>query len=141
MTSRADVHVPHGSSDGELLAKALTAAVEGVPVLFVIPVAAGEAAGVDLTVAHKTRIVDAWAVHTGGDGEASDTLTVQNGENAITDAMDWSGLDTAIVRAGEINDAYHEIAAGGTLCVSPADADEQDDLGAGIVYVLGVRCK
>jgi len=82
------------------------------------------------------RVIDVWAVHTGGAGEASDTIQVLNGTNAITDAMDWSGADNAIVRAGEINDANHEIAAAGTLRVTTTDDDAGDDVGAGKVYVL-----
>ena len=53
-----------------------------------VPVAAGTAAAVNVTMPYKSRVLDVWAVHTGGAGQLSDTLTVQNGANAITDAME-----------------------------------------------------
>jgi hypothetical protein len=141
MGSKSDVHVPLGSSDGQVLPKALTSPAETIPILFAIPIAGGAAGNTDLQVKEKVRVIDAWAVHTGGAGEASDTLQVFNGSNAITDAMDWSGADKAVVRAGEIDDAYHTIAEGGTLRVTTTDFDVGGDVGAGVVYVLGVRSK
>ena len=72
-------------------------------------------------------------------GEASDTIQVLNGSNAITDAMSWAGADKAVIRAASIDDAYHKIAAGGTLRVTTTDNDSGGDVGAGVVYVLGVR--
>lgn len=113
--------------------------IGGIPVLHVVAVAGGAAANEDVTLTHKTRVVDVFAVHTGGNGEASDTIQVKNGTNAITDAMSWAGNDQTIVRAASINDAYHEIAAGGTLRVTTTDNDTGGDVGAGIVYVLGMR--
>lgn len=141
MSIQGDIHVPHGSTEGEIPAETLTGPQETVPVLFVIPVVGGAAGSTDKTVRHKIRVVDAWAIHTGGAGETSDTIQVLNGANAITDAMDWSGADQAVVRAGTINDANHEIAAGGTLRVTTVDSDTQSDVGAGVVYVLGVRAR
>lgn len=132
--------MPFGSTDGEILKETLTSPAETVPVLFVIPIAGGVAAALNVTVREKTRIIDAWAVHTAA-GEASDTITVGNGANAITDAMSWAGADKVVVRAGQIDDAYHAIAAGGSLRVTTVDADAGSDVGAGIVYVLGVRAK
>ncbi len=113
--------------------------IGGIPVLHRINIAGGAAGNTDVLLTHKTRIIDAWAVHTGGAGEANDTLQVFNGAAAITDALDWSGADTAIVRAGQIDDAAHEVAAGGTLRVTTTDDDAGGDVGAGVVYVLGVR--
>ncbi len=113
--------------------------IGGFPVLHRIDIAGGAAGNVDVTLTHKTRIIDVWAVHTGGAGETSDTIQVKNGTNAITDAMSWAGADTAIVRAADIDDAAHEIAAGGTLRVTTTDNDTGGDVGAGVVYVLGVR--
>jgi len=109
--------------------------IGGIPVLHVITLAAGALANTDVTLTHKTRVVDAWFVLAGA-GVASTTLQIKNAANAITDAMDASGSDTAIVRATTIDDAYHEIAAGGTLRVTSATGATQP---AAIVYVLGVR--
>lgn len=113
--------------------------IGGIPVLHRVAITGGAAGNTDVVLTHKTRVVDAWAVHTGGAGEASDTIQVKNGANAISDAMDWSGADKAVVRAAQIDDANHEIAAGGTLRVTTTDDDGGNDVGAGVVYVLGVR--
>jgi len=149
MPGKGDVRVGHGKTRGTINAQVLTAdevanvaasnATGGIPVLFVVPVAGGEAGDADVTMAHKVRVVDAWAVHTGGAGEESDTLQVKNGTSAITDAMSWAGADNTVVRAASIDDSKHEIAAGGTLRVTTTDSDEGDDVGAGLVYVLAVR--
>lgn len=111
-------------------------AVAGLPVLHVIAVAGGAAANEDIIVNSKVRVIDAWAQHTGGAGEASDTIQLFNGANAISDAMAWSGADNAIVRAATLDDAYSEVAAGGTLRATTTDSDAGDDVGAGLVYVL-----
>lgn len=113
--------------------------IGGIPVLHKIVIAGGAAADKDITLTHKTLVTDVWAVHTGGAGEVSDTIQVKNGANAITDAMSWAGADKAVVRAAEIDDAQHEIAAGGTLRVTTVDNDAGGDVGAGIVYVQGLR--
>lgn len=113
--------------------------IGGVPVVHIVGVAGGAAGNEDVTLTHKTRVIDVWAIHTAGAGEASDTIQVFNGANAITDAMAWSGADKALVRAASIDDAYHVIAAGGTLRVTTTDNDTGGDVGAGIVYVLGLR--
>ena len=113
--------------------------IGAVPVLHRIAVDGGAAENVDVVLTHKTRIIDARAVHTGGAGDTSDTIQVKNGTSAITNAMDWSGADKALVRAAEIDDAAHEIAAGGTLRIATVDGDGGDNVGAGIVYVLGLR--
>jgi hypothetical protein len=112
--------------------------IGGVPVLHRVDIAGGAAGDTDVTLTHKERVIDVWAVHTAA-GEASDTIQVKNGANAITDAMDWSGVDTVVVRAGQIDDAQHEIAAGGTLRVTTTDDDGGSDVGAGVVYVLALR--
>jgi len=110
----------------------------GIPVIFPVAIAGGAAGDTDITIVGKHRVIDVWAQHTGGAGEASDTIQVKNGANAITDAMDWSGADKAIVRAGEIDDANYEIADAGTLRVTTTDNDAEGDVGAGVVYVLAI---
>jgi len=108
----------------------------GIPVVFAVAVAGGAAGNEDIVVAEKVRVIDCWAQHTGGAGEANDTIQLKNGANAITDAMAWSGADNVIVRAASLDDAQTTIAAGGTLRVTTTDDDAGNDVGAGIVYVL-----
>lgn len=110
--------------------------IGGVPVLHRIDVADGVTGDVDVTLTHKTRVVEAWLVKTAGAGGANDTITVKNGATAITDAMSINVADKVVVRAGTIDDAQHEIAAGGTLRVTRTKVTANV---ACVVYVLGVR--
>lgn len=124
------------SVDGSQLALSANANVIGaVPVLHRIDLAAGAIGDTDVVLTHKTRVIDAYLVLRGA-GVASTTLQVKNGANAITNAMAASGSDQAIVRAGSLDDAYWEIAAGGTLRVTSASGATQP---AATVFVLGVR--
>lgn len=109
--------------------------IGGIPVVHRIDITAGAAGNTDIMLTHKTRVIDAWLILRGA-GVASCTLQVKNGTNAITDAMAASGSDTAVVRAANINDAYWDIAAGGTLRVTSAGAATQPDA---TVFVLGLR--
>lgn len=98
--------------------------------------AIADAAGdTDIVLEHKTRVIDAWAVKKGGAGGAGDTVTLKNAGTAITDAMDLNVADKAVARAGTIDDAQYEIAAGGTLRVTAAKASDCEC----DVYVLGIR--
>lgn len=109
--------------------------IGGIPVLHRIDITAGALAETDVTLTHKTRVIDAWVILTGA-GVATTTLKVQNGATTITDAMDVSGSDKAIIRAATIDDAQHEIAAAGTLTIKTETGATQP---ACTVYVLGVR--
>lgn len=132
--------VPANTLEGTVVANGADGNVIGtIPLIFRIPIVGGAAGNTDVISTHKVRVLDVWAVHTAGAGEANDTIQVLNGAGAISDAMAWSGADTVIVRAASINDANHEIAAGGTLRVTTTDDDAGNDVGAGIVYVLAER--
>lgn len=110
--------------------------IGGVPVLHRIDIPDAATGDVDVVLTHKTRVVEAWAVKTGGAGGAANTVQVKNGATAITDAMSINIADTLIVRAASIDDAQHEIAAAGTLRVTRTKAGGN---AACIVYVLGLR--
>lgn len=109
--------------------------IGGIPVIHRIDIAAGANANVDVTLTHKTRVIDAWLVLRGA-GVASETFQIKNGANAISNAMAASGSDQALVRAASIDDAYHEIAAGGTLRVTGASGASMPDA---TIYVAGIR--
>lgn len=109
--------------------------IGGIPVVHRIDITAGALGDTDVTLTHKTRIIDAWLVLRGA-GVATTTLQVKNTADAITDAMAASGSDKALVRAAVIDDANHEIAAGGILRVTSATGATQPDA---TVYVLGIR--
>lgn len=111
--------------------------IGGVPVIHRIDVADGATGDVDVTLTHKTRVINAWLVKTAGAGGASDTITVKNGSTAITDAMSINVADKVVVRAGTIDDAQHEIAAAGTLRITRTKASAANV--ACIVYVEGLR--
>lgn len=109
--------------------------IGAIPVLHRIDIAAGALAAKNVVLTHKTRVVDAWVVLRGA-GVATTLLTVGNGASAITNGMDVSGADTSLVRAANIDDANHEIAAGGSLRVTTSVGATQP---ACTVYVLGER--
>jgi hypothetical protein len=110
-------------------------AVGGVILLYRINQAAGANGDTDVTVEHKIRVIDAWLVLTGA-GVASSVCTVKNGATAITDGMATTGADKALVRAATIDDAQHEISAGGTLRITGSGGASQPAL---TMYVLAVR--
>lgn len=128
--------VASNSLDGASVASNANANVVGTPtLLFRIDIAAGALGNTDVVVTHKIRVIDAHLVLRGA-GVSTTTLQVKNGATAITNTMAASGSDQALVRAATIDDAAHEIAAGGTLRVTSATGATQPDA---VVYVLAVR--
>lgn len=115
--------------------------VAGIPVVHRLSIADQATGNVDYVLKNKTRVIDVWCVKTAADGHATeDTITVQNAGDAITDAMAiGANDDTSITRAATLNDANHEIAAGGTLRVSVVKGSGGGNNTACIVYVLGLR--
>lgn len=109
--------------------------IGGIPVLHRIDITAGALGDTDVTLTHKTRVIDAWLVLRGA-GVATTVLTVKSTGDAITDGMAASGSDKALVRAATIDDANHEIAASGVLRVTSSVGATQPEA---TVYVLGVR--
>jgi hypothetical protein len=107
----------------------------GVPVLlFRLNQAAGANGNTDITWAQKIRVLDFWAVLTGA-GVASSVCTLKSTAAAISDGLDTSGADKAVVRAASIDDANHEIASGGVLRITGSGGATQPALTA---YVLAV---
>jgi hypothetical protein len=109
--------------------------VGGIPVLHIVPIANAASGDTNVTLTHKTRVIGARVVLTAA-GNAGNTYTVKNATNAITDAITPGATDTTVADAATIDDAHHEIAAGGTLRVSHVRAGGS---AAAIVYVFGCR--
>lgn len=105
--------------------------IGGLPVLHRVTCTA-LSGDVDVTLTHKTRVVDVWAVATALGG-VGDTVTVKNGANAISNALDLNVADTTVVRAGTLDDAQWDVAAAGTLRVTGASAVNAE------VYIWGIR--
>jgi hypothetical protein len=114
---------------------AVNSVLGAVPVLHAIAVTGGATASYDVVLTNKTVVTDVW-VQFNGAGAAGDTIQVLNTAAAITNAMDGNQLDTAIVRAANINDANATINAGGTLRVTQTDAAGSNAPPC-TVYVLG----
>tara|TARA_R100000329_G_C7599447_1_gene212583 strand:+ start:346 stop:705 length:360 start_codon:yes stop_codon:yes gene_type:complete len=106
-----------------------------IPVQLKVVTAAGASNTVALTLDRAFTVTDVMARNTGGNGSSSDTLQLKNGSNAISDALDMNINDNIIARAASIDDAQHEIAAGGTLNVAAVNAG--GGLKAMIVYISG----
>jgi len=79
----------------------------------------------------KYRVIDVWSVATSAD---AGTWKVTDGTNDITDAVAVTATDKTLNYAGTIDDAYHEIAANGSLSVV-GDGSLADV----IVYIQCVR--
>jgi len=104
----------------------------GVPVIFTATLTAGSTVQIhNANAPYKYRVIDAWSVAVSADGG---TWKITDGTNDITDAVAVTATDKTIDRAGTIDDAYHEIAANGSLSVvgDGANADVT-------VYVKAIR--
>lgn len=69
------------------------------------------------------RVVDAFAIAK-ANGAAGDQVVVKNGSTAVTDVLDLSGADKAIVRATSIDDAAWDFAQGDAITIDPTSATD-----------------
>lgn len=97
--------------------------------------AAGAHADFDMTMGFAFRVTRAQVILTGA-GVANSTIIVKNATNAITDAMASSGSDKAVTYNATIDDAYMDIAAGGTLRITSVTGVSRPDC---IVMIFGMR--
>lgn len=111
--------------------------VGGIPVVHIVAIADGATGDTDVTLTHKTEVIDVVVVKTVAAGGASDTITVKNGATAITNAIDINIADKTIARAGTVDDASFDIAAAGTLRITRTKVSAANV--ACRVYVYGVR--
>ena len=97
----------------------------GMPVLYHVATAGGATADTDVVVDHKVEVVDAWVLLKGL-GTTSDTITIKNGSDAITNAIDIDAADNTRVGLTTRNDAFAQIAAAGTLRITETDGGGAD---------------
>ncbi len=114
---------------------AQNAVIGGLPQVFMVAIADGASGDTDVTLTHKTRVLDAWVILKAA-GNGGNTYTVKSTANAITDAITPGATDTTLARAAQINDANYEIPAAGVLRVSHVRAGGSS---LALVCVLGVR--
>lgn len=110
-------------------------AISGLLVIHRIDIADAASGDTDLVITHKIRVIDVSVVLRAA-GNAGNTYTVKSTAAAITNAITPGATDTTLARAGTIDDANHEIAAGGTLRVSHVRAGGSS---LATVYVYGMR--
>ena len=94
-------------------------------------VTADATGALSIDVPYDMTIIDAWAVCT--TANASGTLTVRSGTNAITSAI-VCAVDTTLSRTTLIDDDYSAITTSTSLNVIANGAADR-----GIVYIMGVR--
>lgn len=111
--------------------------IGGIPVIHRIDMAGGATATVAVLLTHKTRVLDV-IVKNKGLGTAGDTITVKNVADPITDAIDINDADKTISRAGTIDDAFEDIAAGTNLNITETDGGGNDSP-ACTVTIIGIR--
>ncbi len=81
----------------------------------------------------KFEIIDVWCINNGGATGAT-TITIKNGSDSVTDAIDVNVADKTIVRAGTIDDTYTTLMPGGTISATSSSGTADAD-----VYVLLMR--
>lgn len=111
--------------------------VGGIPVVFRTAIPSGANGDVDITIANKVRVIDAWAVLKGA-GTTGSLLTLKSTSSAISNAIDVAaGNDKDVFHTGQIDDANHEIASGGKIRWSKASTG--GDFPGAECYVLALR--
>lgn len=101
-----------------------TQATPGIKVCFMFALTAKANGNTDLTMPYKVRILDAKVIQQ----EAAMTtgvVRVYNGSNAVSSTMSVAGADTTIARATTIDEAYYDVAAGGTLRITSSGGASQ----------------
>lgn len=107
----------------------------GIPVKYVIQVATSASNGnTDVVVTNKFRILDVYVIQQAA-AVTSEVCTLYNGTNAVSSTMSLAAADKSVARATTIDDAYWDVAAGGTLRVTTSAGASQPQC---VVVVEGV---
>lgn len=107
-----------------------------IPLMFRTSIPDAATGDVSIVTEFAVRVIDFWIVKQGGAGAAGNTIQLKSAGNAITDALDANVADKAVVRAATIDDAQHELAAGGELRVTRTKAGGNAQC---IAYTLCVK--
>ncbi|MBW8017096.1 MAG: hypothetical protein FVQ82_13000 [Planctomycetes bacterium] len=111
---------------------AFSAAGGAVPFILKASIADGATVAIhNADAPFKYQVIDAWSIATSADGG---TWKITDGTNDITDTVTVAASDNDIDRASQIDNAYHEIAASGSLSVV-GDGSTLD----GEVYIKCIR--
>lgn len=104
----------------------------GIPLVFYARITGDNTVTFTLPVGFGIRVIDIWGIQA---GTPAGTINVTDGTNSISGGtIDASvGGDTDRFTTAEIDDAYHEIAGGGTLVVVGASSADAH------VYVMALR--
>jgi hypothetical protein len=115
----------------DLQAAKLGTLIEGAPVVVKVVIDADYTGEKSVTIPYDMEVIDVvvqcTAANSGG------TLTLENGGHAVTDAM-ICAVDTTIVRAATIDDAYSTLYTTSTVTVDAHGANDR-----GIMWIIGYR--
>ncbi len=125
------IEIPPGGVEGSL-AREVGNLEYGEALVYRVNALAAATTVIVANLPFKVRLIDAWAVRT--EAANAGTFKVTDGTNDITDAVVQAAVDEDVDRATQIDDARHEVAAGGTLEVVATGAGN-----APIVYVMVIR--
>lgn len=101
-------------------AGAFAAASPGIPFLLSLTIPAGATGNVDFTgLPFKIRVHNVTGIKTSAAGGGAGSVQVMNGAttDAITDAISIDVADKTVIRATTIDDAFRDVASGGTIRV------------------------
>lgn len=112
-------------------AAALGTLIKGSPVIVKKAVTADATGELSITIPYDMEVVDVIVQCTAGN--ASGTLTLKNGGNAVTNAIACV-TDKVIARAGTIDDAYSTLYTTSTVTVDANGANDR-----GIMWIIGYR--
>ena len=98
-----------------------------IPLVYCFETAGGATESESVVVSRAIRVYDAHVVLKADGGANGNAVQVLNGSNAISDSIVvGTAGDKDIVRAAELDDAYYDVAAAGTLKVTATDAGSAD---------------
>ena len=115
----------------DLQAAKLGTVIAGSPVVVKVVIDADYTGEKSVTIPYDMEVIDVVVQCTAANGNGK--LTLKNGGHAVTDALTCA-VDTTIVRAANINDAYSTLYTTSTVTVDAAGTNDR-----GIMWIIGYR--